>query len=231
LRHHAARVPVSDTDTNYFSLVCAFAPFLASSRRAETRTRQTTKVEHTTMIGKYRGWWLGVALMTGLSGGVAQAGDSQIGIRMGKVWLKVDGQSMSSGDPVDESLRSIGFTFSHRWDGGAYVQVGIGGATNFDIFSFDSVDHQWVAGGWQFDLPDEWKFTPKLGMAYSSLEAEDEDLFDDEPVNRINETILFAELAIERRIGRHFGAALFFRENFETWGSSRGWGLSLNWTW
>ena len=183
------------------------------------------------MIGKYRGWWLGVALMTGMSAGVAQAGDSQVGLRMGKVWLKVDADSMISGEPVDESLGSIGITFAHRWDGGAYLQLGLSGATNMDIFSFDSVAHHWLAGGWQFDLQHEWKLTPKLGLAYSSLEAEDEELFDDEPVNRIHETIPFVELAIERSIGRHFGASLFVRENFETWGSSRGWGLGLNWTW
>ena len=61
--------------------------------------------------------------------------------------------------------------------------------------------------------------------------SEDDELFDDQPVSRIHETIPFVELAIERRIGRHFGASLFVRENFETWGSSRGWGLGLNWTW
>ena len=183
------------------------------------------------MVGKYRGWWLGLALVTGLSTGLAQAGDYQVGLRMGKVWLKVDADSMISGQPVDESLGSFGFTFAHRWDGGAYLQLGVGGATNLDFFSFDSVDHQWIGGGWQFDLADKWKLTPKLGIAYSSLEAEDDELFDDEPVSRIHEFIPFAELSIERTLGRHFGLSLFFRENFETWGSSRGWGLGLNWTW
>jgi hypothetical protein len=180
---------------------------------------------------KYRGWWLGLAILSGLTAGTTRAGDSQIGVRVGKVWLKVDADSMISGEPVDESLGSIGITFAHRWDPGAYLQWGIGGATNLNIFSLDSVGHHWLAGGWQFDLRDEWKLTPKLGAAYSSLEAEDEELFDGHPVNRIHDVIPFVEIAIERRLGRHFGLSLFVRENFESWGSSRGWGLSLDWNW
>jgi hypothetical protein len=57
------------------------------------------------------------------------------------------------------------------------------------------VDHQWLAGGWQFALREAWTLTPEAGIAYSSLEAEDEELFDDQPVSRIHEVIPFAELA------------------------------------
>jgi hypothetical protein len=183
------------------------------------------------MGNKYRGWCLGLAILAGLSAGTTQAGEAQIGVRFGKVWLKVDADSMVSGQPVDESLGSLGITFAYRWDPGAYLQWGIAGATNLDIFSLDSVGHHWLAGGWQFDLPHEWKLTPKLGAAYSSLEAEDEDLFDGQPVSRIHDVIPFAEILVERRLGRHFGLGLFYRENFESWGSSRGWGLGLNWNW
>jgi hypothetical protein len=183
------------------------------------------------MKGKKHAGWMLAALIVASMSGWATAGEFQAGFHVGKSWLRVDASSMESGVAVKEGLGSFGTAIAYRWDAGAYLQLGVTAATNFDILSLDAVDHTWLAAGWQFKLREDWRFTPKLGVAYSSLEAEDDALFDDYPTSLIDEVIPFAELNLERRFGRHFGLGLSFRENFETWGNSRGWGLHFNWNW
>lgn len=174
---------------------------------------------------------LALALGTCLVVGAAQAGETQIGVRVGKSWLKVDAERMATGQPVDESLGTFGFTVGHRWEQGGYIEAGYTTATNLDIFSFDTLEHLWLGAGWQFNLSEKWKLTPKAGLTYSSLEADDEELFDDFPTRRLHDVVPYAEINLERQLGRHYRMGLYFRENFEEWGSSRGWGLTMAWHW
>jgi hypothetical protein len=183
------------------------------------------------MIDRNKGMHLVLLLCAAMAAGAVQAGDSQVGFRIGKNWLKVDAENMATGTPVDEGLGSFAFTFAYRWDSGGYLQLGHSEATNLDIFSFSTLEHYWLGGGWQFDLDEHWKLTPVAGLTYSNLEADDEELFDGEPTTHIQDTVPFAEILVERHLGRHFALGLYARENFERWGSSRGWGVSVAWRW
>lgn len=161
--------------------------------------------------------------------GQAMAGEFQLAFKMGKDRIAIDGDRLSSGNSVDERLVNLGLVAAYRWDKGAYLEAGLAGSGSFDILGIQDVSHRWIGGGWQFDLGDHVKLTPKAGLTWSHLTSSEEDLFDSEPVDRFSDVVPFMEVAGERRFGRHFGVGLYFRHTFEDWGSTSDMGFSLSW--
>jgi hypothetical protein len=178
----------------------------------------------------YRTILAGTLLVVGMLAGVARAGDFQIGFRLGEDWIDIDGDRLSSGNSVNDHLINIGFTASYRWPRGGLIEAGIGGSGSIDLFGIQDVDHHWLGGGWQFDLADSWKLTPKAGLTYSELTSSEENLFESEPVDEFTDVVPFVELTLEKRFFRHLGVGLYFHHTFEDWGSTRDFGLNLSWT-
>jgi hypothetical protein len=143
----------------------------------------------------------------------------------------VDADQLSSGDAVSSGMMSTGLTFSYMWSIGPLVEFGL--AKSFDpfpIFGWNDVDHLSVAAGWQYGLDGPWRFTPKIGLTSSRLESQQEDFFEgNEPVDRINDVVPFLEASFERRFGPHVGTGLYLRHNFEDFGQSTMYGLTLSW--
>lgn len=178
----------------------------------------------------YRTTLAGTLLAMALLGGVAHAGEFQLGFRLGEDWIDIDGDRLSSGNSVNDHLVNIGFTASYRWPRGGFIEAGIGGSGTIDLFGIEDVDHHWLGGGWQFDLADAWKLTPKAGLTYSELTSSEENLFESEPVDEFTDVVPFVEVTLERRFFKHFGLGLYFHHTFEDWGSTRDFGLALSWT-
>jgi hypothetical protein len=178
------------------------------------------------------GKWIGAALLLALCCGRSVAGEFTIGYQVGGTRLEVDGDRLSSGNSVNDKLMMMGLRMAYRWSEGPFAEFGIATSFNpFPIFGWDDVHHASLAGGWQFDLGHELRFTPKAGLVHSSLESSEEDFFDgDEPVDKIKKVVPFIEVALERRFFRHMGLGLFLRENFEDFGASQSYGLSISWT-
>jgi hypothetical protein len=162
--------------------------------------------------------------------GPAAAGEFQLALRLGKTSISIDGDRLSSGNGVDQSLVNIGLLGGYRWENGAYVEAGIGGSDGIDFLGVQDVSHRWIGGGWQFDLSDYWKLTPKAGLTSSHLNSSEEDLFDSEPVDEFSDVVPFVEVTLERRMFDHLGIGLYFRHTFEDWGKTSDAGLSLSWT-
>lgn len=161
--------------------------------------------------------------------GQAAAGEIQVTARFGQNWLDIKGSHLTSGNGVNERLINLGIAVSHRWERGGLVELGLDGSGGFDILGIESVSHRWIAGGWQYDLADDWQFTPKAGLAYTHLTSSEEDFFDSDPVDKFSDWVPFVELTLQRRFGKHFGTGLYFRHTFEAWGSTRDFGLGLGW--
>lgn len=178
----------------------------------------------------YRGRWLGAAILAGLLSGPAAAEEFQIGLRLGQNWLDIDGDRLSSGNAVNDHLINVGLTASYRWQQGAFIEAGIGGSTSVDIFNISSLTHHWIGAGWQYELYGKARLTPKVGLAYSELHSSEEDLFDDEPMDKFTDVVPFVEVTLERRFWRHVGLGVYFRHTFEEWGSTRDFGLALSYT-
>jgi hypothetical protein len=160
----------------------------------------------------------------------AMAGDFQLGLRMGKNRISIDGDRLSSGNSVDQGLINLGIVAAYRWENGGYLEAGLGGSGSFDILGIESVSHRWIGGGWQFDPTEYWKVTPKAGLTWSHLTSSEEDLFDSEPVDEFSDVVPFVEVTLERRMWNHLGLGLYVRRTFEDWGSTSDAGFSLSWT-
>lgn len=182
--------------------------------------------------GRGRGWALLVVAVS-LAAGGAQAGEVQVTVRPGKNWIHISAGNLARAEGVRDGMVSFGFTLSYRWDSGAYIEAGTEQANDFDLFNFDvqNIDHHWLGGGWQFNLHEKWRLTPKLGMSYSALESSQAEFIDDGPTERLHAVVPFVELALERRFGRHFGLGVYSRHVFEEWGRTRGMGLTVAWMW
>jgi hypothetical protein len=171
-----------------------------------------------------------LAAVAALLGNAASAGDFQLAFRLGQNWIDVDAERLSSGTGVNDHQMNLGLSASYRWPGGGFIEAGIAGSGSFNLLSIQDVSHRWIGGGWQYDLYENFRFTPKAGLAYSRLTSSEEDLFESEPVDEFSDIVPFAELTLEHRFGRHVGLGLYFRHTFEKWGSTRDFGLQLGWT-
>jgi hypothetical protein len=178
----------------------------------------------------------GAALLLALGLSVAPyatAGELTVGVRFGGTDLDVDGRYLESGDSIsDRGLMAAGLAVAYRWERGAVLEATT--LTSFDpfpIFGFSDLSHLSVGGGWQFDLGQWWRFTPKAGRTYTELDTQQEDIFaGGEPTERFNDLVPFAELSLEGRIAGKFGIGIFLRQNFEKFGDSQTVGVSLGWT-
>jgi hypothetical protein len=159
----------------------------------------------------------------------ASAGEFGLAFRIGRDDIEVDGNRLSSGNSVNERMVNLGLLASYRWEKGGYIEAGIGGSGNFDVLGIQNVSHRWIGGGWQFDLGDAWKLTPKAGLTWSNLTSSEEDLFDSEPVDEFSDTVPFFEIALEHRFFERLGVGLYYRHTEEDWGLTRDAGLSLSW--
>jgi hypothetical protein len=183
-----------------------------------------------------QGNWTAMALVSAVLGGVlaapSAAGEVQVGARWGATRLEVDGSRLSSGNDVNDRLISSGLTLGYRWTRGMLLEIGTSGSGDFfDFLNINSLDHTWLAAGWQFDLNDRWRLTPKAGLVATELTSSEEDIFEGgEPVDRFDDTVPFLELTIGRRLGRYFMVGMYFRENFEEFGGSQMYGLQLHLT-
>lgn len=176
--------------------------------------------------------WMGAALIAAALAGPCAAGEFSIGYRLGATQLDVDGDRLSSGNSLNSNMMSMGFSLNYMWSLGPMAEVTF--AQSFDpfpLFSWNDVDHISAAFGWQYGLEGPWRFTPKIGLTHSALESQEEDFFEgNEPIDRINQTVPFLEATFERRFGQHFGTGLYLRHNFEDFGGSTMYGLTLSWS-
>jgi hypothetical protein len=164
-----------------------------------------------------------------LFAGSAAAGDFQLGLRVGRNGIDVDGARLSTGNSVSDHMVNLGVAASYSWTRGGFVEAGASGYRTVDLFGVRDLDHYWVGGGWTFDLHDHWQMTPKCGLAYSKLTTSDGNLFATEPVDELTDMVPFVELTLERRFRRHVGVGLYFRHTFEEWGRTRDLGLTVSW--
>lgn len=165
-----------------------------------------------------------------LAGQAAVAGEFQLAVRAGKTWIDIDGDRLSSRHGVNDSLINGALTASYRWERGGYIEAGIGGSGTLDILGIEDLDHHWIGGGWQFDLEDHWKLTPKAGLTYSELTSSEENLFDGEPVDEFTDIVPFVEIALEHRFGQHVGLSGYLRHTFEDWGKTHDLGIMFSYT-
>jgi hypothetical protein len=175
-----------------------------------------------------QGKWLGALSVATLLSCQAIAGEFQIGVRLGATKLEVDADRLTSGDDVNDRLLSSSLTVGYRWENGLIVDGGFGGSSQFlPLFEINELDQVWVGAGWQFDA-DRWRFTPLAGLVQTHLNSSQENLFEgNEPTDHFNDTVPFAEITAERQLGRHFVLGLYFRKNFEDFGSTQTWGMSI----
>ncbi len=178
----------------------------------------------------YRGIWPGMLVVAVTLAAPAEAGEFQIGARLGRDTIEIDGNRLSSGESVDDHLVNAGLSVSYRWDPGAFVEAGISGSASVDIININSLTHHWLGAGWQYELNARTRFTPKAGLTYTELHSSVEDLFDSEPMDKFTDWVPFVELSLERRFGRHMGMGLYLRHTFEEWGSTQDFGLALRYT-
>lgn len=178
----------------------------------------------------YKTTLIASGVLAALASVQACAGEFQFGFRLGQNWLDVDGDRLSSGNSINDNLLNLGIAASYRWPKGGFIEAGLGGSGTIDIFGLESVSHRWIGGGWQYDLSEKWKLTPKAGLAYSRLTSSEEDFFDSEPVDKFSDIVPYVELTIERRLLTHLGLGAYFRHTFEEWGSTRDFGLAITWT-
>jgi hypothetical protein len=178
-----------------------------------------------------QGKWIGAAMLAVLLAGRANAGEFTVDVRFGGTDLRVDGDSLSSGEDIKRGLMSAGLDFTYKWPKGPFVELGL--ATSFDpfpLFGWSDIDHVSLASGWQFSK-NNFHFKPKVGLTRSSLESQQEDFFEgNEPVDRISKVVPFLEASGEFRIGSRFGLGAYVRRNFEDFGETTMFGLSLGWT-
>jgi hypothetical protein len=177
--------------------------------------------------------WAMLAVAASLAAGSAQAGETQVAMRVGKNWIRISNGNLTRDEGVKDRMLALGFTLAYRWDNGAYIEAGTAQADEIELFNFDiqKVEHHWLGGGWQFELDEKWRLTPKAGMTYSVLESDTADFIDDGPTERLHAVVPFAELALERRFRTVFSLGVYARQNFEEWGSTRNLGLSFSWHW
>lgn len=160
----------------------------------------------------------------------ATAGEFGLTFRIGRDDIEIDGNRLTSGNSVNDRMVNLGLLASYRWEKGGYIEAGVGGSGGIDVFGIQDVSHRWIGGGWQFDLGDAWKLTPKAGLTWSNLTSSEEDFFDSEPVDEFSDTVPFFEIAVERRFWERLGVGLYYRHTAEDWGLTRDAGLSLSWT-
>jgi hypothetical protein len=183
-----------------------------------------------------KGWPI-TAVITILAAGStppAGAGEVTLQFRLAGTDVKVNGDELISGDTEkDNGLLAAGFSLAYRWPRGAVIEAStMNSADIFPILGFTDMNHVSLGAGWQFDLGQWWRFTPKAGMVYTELENLQEDIWSGgEPVERFHDVVPFIETSFEGRIGGHFGVGLFWRRNMESFGNSSTYGLSLGWTW
>lgn len=163
----------------------------------------------------------------------AGAGEWTVAYRLGATNVNVDGDRLSTGTNLsDHGLLHHGLAATYRWPAGPVVEGVLSNASDA-LPLFDDVDlHHYSLGvGWQFDLGQWWRFTPKAGMVYSELDATQEDIFEGgEPRDHLQDVVPYAEVMLEDRIRGRFGIGMYFRKNFEDYGRSRMVGISLGWT-
>jgi hypothetical protein len=178
-----------------------------------------------------QGKWIGALLLAALLAGRANAGEFTVDLRFGGTDLRVDGEHLSSGNDIARSQFSAGLDFTYKWPKGPFLELGL--ATSFDpfpLFGWSDIQHTSLAAGWQLSQGN-FHFKPKAGFTYSSLESQEEDFFEgNEPVDRIKSMVPFIEASGEYRIGRKFGLGAYVRRNFEDFGETTMFGVSLGWT-
>jgi hypothetical protein len=169
---------------------------------------------------------LGVLLAQG-----AAAGNLTVEYKVGNTALRVDGEHLTSGDDVSDTLMHMGIGVTYKWDQGPFLEFGL--ATSFDpmpLFEWNNLDQATLAGGWQFG-DENWVFKPKVGITRTSLKSQEEDFFEgDEPVDEIRKVVPFLEGAVEYRFWGKLGVGAYVRRNFEDFGASTLYGMSFGWT-
>lgn len=161
----------------------------------------------------------------------AGAGEFTVDYKVGMTEVRVDGERLSSGDDVRDTLMSMGIAVAYKWPQGPFAEFGL--AASFDplpLLGWNNIGHSWLAGGWQFG-GNNWHFKPKVGITRTSLSSQEEDFFEgDEPVDSIREVVPFLEAAFEYRFWGKLGVGGYARQNFEDFGGSFMYGVSVGWT-
>lgn len=175
--------------------------------------------------------WLAAALAASLWASATMAGEFTVDLRVGGTELHVDAERLSSGTEVDKGLFSTGIDLAYKWPRGAFLELGL--MTSFDpfpIFGWDDLKHTSLAAGWQVSSQN-LHFKPKVGITHSRLKSQQEDFFKgNEPVDEMEDLVPFVEATLEYRFFGRFGLGAFVRENFEDFGNTTMWGLTLGWT-
>ena len=139
----------------------------------------------------------------------------------------------------DENIRLDtflnGIAMARRTPSGFLVEgsyeTGFHEATEGKDTDFD-IDH-WSAGlGWQIDV-DRMRITPKVGVSRTRVHN-DARLLLNESGDRVFHryfTAPYAELAIQRRLGRHWQLGGVFRNTFEDFGYTRSWSFGMTVVW
>lgn len=172
-----------------------------------------------------------VAMAMALAG-TCQAGEFQLGTRLGMTNLSIDGARMRDGIRVKGDGIGFGITAGYRTPLGLVIEAAIMGSA--DISDSESLlsgtVHKSLAVGWQYDL-EQWRITPKAGFTHTYLDGSGGRNFleDGAPSERFTDTVPFIEANVERRVGRHFAVGAFVRHVFEDFGDSQAIGLSVAW--
>lgn len=113
----------------------------------------------------------------------------------------------ANGPRTDGDLYGVGCGFGYLLPFGAVVEVGADFGTEFDLFNaFDSysINRQFAAVGYQFEMGQGWRFVPKFGRTRWRLKSQEGVFLNPGPERRdvLEGYDYYWEASISRRISR-----------------------------
>lgn len=177
-----------------------------------------------------KGKWIGLALLGAVVSPAGSAGEFQFTAGYGYSDIRIDADRMRDGEAVNSGGMAARGTVGYRTDPGLLVELGITGYLSIDSNLVSGALQKSLGVGWQFENT-QWRFTPKVGLLHSYLDAAGGRrlLEDGRPTERFKDFVPFIEAVAEHRFGRRFGLGLFLRHVFEDFGESQAYGVSFRW--
>lgn len=132
----------------------------------------------------------------------------------------------ANGPRTDGDLLGVGCGFGYLMPFGVVVEVGADVGAEFDFFdALDSysIDQQFAAVGYQFELGEGWRFVPKFGRVRWRLESEEGMFLNPGPERRdvLEGYDYYWEASISRRISRVVALGIDYKQADHRFGRAR----------
>jgi hypothetical protein len=189
-------------------------------------------------MGKNIRWPVVAAAALAASAQAVQAGNGgefRISPFLGLAGTEVDGRYQEFGRTFEYDGYTVGISAAWRAPFGLVAEAGTSasGDPYFGWATGGELREVYAAVGYDFDVAEDWRITPKLGWTSWELKAgEIEDLVDDrgEETDSIDGEDPFVELVVARRFGEHIAIGLALRAADVEFGKSRSAAFTLSWT-